>query len=235
MDLTKEETKDFATFHRLCMENGLLERPRDLRTADVQDGVNDEVTLLRFFKAGCQNSHRALQQLQEATKFREEQHILPLYTTIHVDDFEDTRKLVISPLTGRRDKCGLPILVWTMLFHDTLARSVLPRRSAMSGRPSPLTPVSNAIYLVDASVQVRWILMTCYPEIIERIFESQPARKWVDPGTAAKVVVLKKSAVYTTLEKSIDKENIPTKFGGGFAAPNRMSPDLDHGIHQRLH
>ncbi|KNG86291.1 hypothetical protein ANOM_005953 [Aspergillus nomiae NRRL 13137] len=144
---------------------------------------------------------------------------------------------------------------WTMLFHGTLTRSVLPPCSAMSDRPSPSTPVSNAIYLVDASVasakqawdlndsaqEVYWILMTCYPEIIERIFESQPARiwnilkKWVDPGTAAKVVVLKQSAVYTTLGKSIDKENIPTKFGGDFAFPNGMSADLDHGIRQRLH
>ncbi|GAB1196225.1 hypothetical protein APSETT444_005493 [Aspergillus pseudonomiae] len=130
-----------------------------------------------------------------------------------------------------------------MVFHDTLARFILPLCSAMSDWPNLSTPVSNAIYLVDASVvsvkqawnpkdsaqEVCWILMTCYPEIIERIF------KWVDPGTAAKVVVLKQSAVYTTLEKSIDKENIPTKFGGDFAFPNGMSPDLDHGIHQRLH
>ncbi|KAB8262932.1 hypothetical protein BDV32DRAFT_136335 [Aspergillus pseudonomiae] len=232
MDLTKEETKDFATFHRLCMENGLLERPRDLRTADVQDGVNDEVTLLRFFKAGCQNSHRALQQLQEATKFREEQHILPLYTTIHVDDFEDTRKLVISPLTGRRDKCGLPILVVDVAHYNLAAMAQWRESRDMS-----------SWNLKDSAQQVRWILMTLrthgfrtrcatssYLSTIWNIF-----KKWVDPGTAAKVVVLKKSAVYTTLEKSIDKENIPTKFGGGFAAPNRMSPDLDHGIHQRLH
>ncbi|GMG27883.1 unnamed protein product [Aspergillus oryzae] len=56
----------------------------------------------------------------------------------------------------------------------------------------------------------------------------------MDPVTAAKVVVLKQSDVYTTLERYIDKENIPTKFGGGFAFQNGMLPDLDHGIRQHL-
>ena len=73
-----------------------------------------------------------------------------------------------------------------MVFHDSLTRFVLPLCSAMSDRPNPLTPISNAVYIVDASVvcvkqawnlkdfaqEVSWILMTCYPETIERIFVS---------------------------------------------------------------
>ncbi|KAB8248166.1 CRAL-TRIO domain-containing protein [Aspergillus flavus] len=144
------------------------------------------------------------------------------------------------------------------VFHDSLTRFVLPLCSAMDDRPNPSTPVSNAVYIVDASVvsvkqawnlkdfaqEVSWILMTCYPETIERIFVCNvPSyfstiwsifKKWVDPVTAAKVVVLKQSDVYTTLERYIDKENIPTKFGGGFAFQNGMLPDLDHGIRQHL-
>lgn len=72
------------------------------------------------------------------------------------------------------------------VFHDSLTRFVLPLCSAMDDRPNPLTPVSNAVYIVDASVvsvkqawnlkdfaqEVSWILMTCYPETIERIFVS---------------------------------------------------------------
>ncbi|OOO09020.1 cellular retinaldehyde-binding/triple function domain protein [Aspergillus oryzae] len=295
MGLSKEEIERFTTFNRLCTEHGLSERPKGLDTGDVQDGINDEVTLLRFFKASHLNPHRALQQLEEATRFREEQHVLHLYMTIHVDDFEDTRRFY-PHWTGRRDKRGLPILMVDMahydqaamaqwkktrdmscctdptvtstagpnmaqratVFHDSLTRFVLPLCSAMDDRPNPLTPVSNAVYIVDASVvsvkqawnlkdfaqEVSWILMTCYPETIERIFVCNvPSyfstiwsifKKWMDPVTAAKVVVLKQSDVYTTLERYIDKENIPTKFGGGFAFQNGMLPDLDHGIRQHL-
>ncbi|KAB8222338.1 CRAL-TRIO domain-containing protein [Aspergillus novoparasiticus] len=132
------------------------------------------------------------------------------------------------------------------VFHNSLTRFVLPLCSAMDDRPNPSMPVSNAVYIVDASVvsvkqawnlkdftqEVSWILMTCYPETIERIFNI--FKEWVDPVTAAKVVVLKQSEVYATLERYIDKENIPKKFGGGFAFQNGMLPDLDHGIRQRL-
>ncbi|KAE8142349.1 CRAL-TRIO domain-containing protein [Aspergillus pseudotamarii] len=145
-----------------------------------------------------------------------------------------------------------------LVFHDSLTRFVLPLCSAMSDRPNPSTPIGNAVYIVDASVvcvkqawnlkdfaqEVSWILMTCYPETIERIFVCNvPSyfsmiwnifKKWVDPVTAAKVVILKQSEVYRTLERFIDKENIPAKFGGGFAFQNGMLPDLDPGIRQRL-
>ena len=60
----------------------------------------------RFFKASHLNPHRALQQLEEATRFREEQHVLHLYMTIHVDDFEDTRRYV-SPALYRSCYCRL--------------------------------------------------------------------------------------------------------------------------------
>ena len=46
MELSKEETERFATFNRLCTEHGLSERPRGLDAEDIQDGINDEVTLL---------------------------------------------------------------------------------------------------------------------------------------------------------------------------------------------
>ncbi|OGM41699.1 hypothetical protein ABOM_009904 [Aspergillus bombycis] len=120
MELSKEEMGVFATFHRLCTEHGLFERLRDLDTKEVQAGIKDEVTLLRFFRAGFLDPHRALQQLQEATRFREEWHVLSLYITIHVADFKGTRKFY-PHWTGSRDKPGLPILMVDMAHYNQAA------------------------------------------------------------------------------------------------------------------
>ncbi|PIG79152.1 CRAL/TRIO domain protein [Aspergillus arachidicola] len=132
MELSKKETERFETLDRLCTEHGLSQRPKGLDTGDVQDGTNDEATLLkRLFKAGRLNPHRALLQLEEATRFREEQHVLPLYMTIHVDDFEDTRKFY-PHWTGRRDERGLPILMVDMAHYDQAAMAQWRKTRDMS-------------------------------------------------------------------------------------------------------
>ncbi|KAE8152336.1 CRAL/TRIO domain-containing protein [Aspergillus avenaceus] len=295
MELNKEQADQFQEFNHLCSEHGLLGRPKGLHDADVQHGINDEVTLLRFFKAGQFDPQKAIQQFQEAVKFHQAQHVLGLYDNIHVQDFEDARKFY-PHWTGRRDRRGLPILMVDMahynhaglahwkktrtmsccrdpflectdgpnmsqrvsVFYDSLTRFVLPLCSALKDRPNPSIPVSNAVYVVDASVisikqawdlrefaqDISGILMTCYPETIEKIFVCNvPSyfstiwnilKKWLDPVTAKKVVVLKQAEAYTTLEKYIDKENIPERFGGGFPFTNGMLPDLDKGIRQAL-
>ncbi|PIG79157.1 CRAL/TRIO domain protein [Aspergillus arachidicola] len=111
----------------------------------------------------------------------------------------------------------------------------------MDDRLTPSTPVSNAVYIVDASVvslKQAWNLIDFAQEVcnVPSYFSTiwSIFKKWVGPVTAAKLLVLQQSEVYTTLEKYIDKENIPTKFGGGFAFQNWMLPDLDHGIRQPL-
>lgn len=74
-----------------------------------------------------------------------------------------------------------------LVFHDGLTRFVLPLCTAMTDRPDPLVPVTNSVYLVNASCislkqgwdlkdfaqDVSWILATCYPETIDRIFVSK--------------------------------------------------------------
>lgn len=74
-----------------------------------------------------------------------------------------------------------------LVFHDGLTRFILPLCTAMTDRPNPSVPVIKSIYLVDASCislkqawdlkdfaqDVSWILATCYPETIDRIFVSE--------------------------------------------------------------
>ncbi|KAJ5815980.1 hypothetical protein N7447_008213 [Penicillium robsamsonii] len=144
------------------------------------------------------------------------------------------------------------------VYYDSLARFILPLCSMMTDRPNPSVPVTNAIFVVDASnlglkqawglrffaQEISWLLSTCYPETIQRVLVcNAPSyyrtvwkylKGWVDPYTAEKIVVLLEAEVLPTLREYIDDANIPTKFGGKFQYTHGMLPDLDDNIQQFL-
>lgn len=59
-------------------------------------------------------------------------------------------------------------------------------------------------------------------------------KKFIDPATAAKLVILSPTEALPTLTTFIDLDNIPTKFGGTFNFTPGMIPDLDLGIRHAL-
>jgi hypothetical protein len=59
-------------------------------------------------------------------------------------------------------------------------------------------------------------------------------KRFVDPTTAKKIVILTADEVLPTLTHSIDLENIPVQYGGGFHFKQGMVPDLDEGLNGRL-
>lgn len=59
-------------------------------------------------------------------------------------------------------------------------------------------------------------------------------KKFVDPHTASKIVVLSSSEVLPTLREHIEDANIPSLYGGGFAFQHGMLPDLDETMRQSL-
>ncbi|EED14462.1 CRAL/TRIO domain protein [Talaromyces stipitatus ATCC 10500] len=144
------------------------------------------------------------------------------------------------------------------VLHDYITRFVFPLCSAMHDRPQSPEPVSRSVYLIDASSlgfkqawdlrdfarEITWILSTCYPETIDRIhvcnaptYFSQMwniLKKFVDPVTAEKIVVLKSVDVYPVLNQSIHHDDIPTQFGGGFDFSNGMLPNLCPAIQYTL-
>lgn len=76
------------------------------------------------------------------------------------------------------------------VFHDSLTRLVFPLCSVATDGPNPAVTITQSIYLVDASSlglkqgwslrlfaqNISWLLSTCYPETIKRVFVSfQPA------------------------------------------------------------
>lgn len=78
------------------------------------------------------------------------------------------------------------MLQMASVFHDSLVRFVLPLCTMMTDRSNVSTPVSTSIYLVDASElglkqgwnlktfaqEISWLLSTCYPETILKVFVS---------------------------------------------------------------
>ncbi|KAJ6003502.1 hypothetical protein N7451_006049 [Penicillium sp. IBT 35674x] len=144
------------------------------------------------------------------------------------------------------------------VYHDSFARLVFPLCSMMTDRPNPSVAITSSIYLVDASdlglkqgwslryfaQSISWLLSTCYPETIQRVFVcSAPSyfstiwkylKSWVDTNTAEKIVVLSSTEVLPALEEYIDNANIPTTLGGRFPFEHGMLPELDDNIWQHF-
>ncbi|GIJ85039.1 hypothetical protein Asppvi_003894 [Aspergillus pseudoviridinutans] len=168
--------------------------------------------------------------------------------TVHLDQKAVAHWRQTRELSGHR---GSPDMAQRALVHfDYLTRFVFPLCSALRDRPLPSEPVTKAIYLVEGSSiclrqawnlrdfaqDLSWILATCYPETIDRIFICNPpsyfAQIWslmknfVDPVTAEKIVVLNSKDVYGTLNKYIHHDDIPAQFGGAFQFTTGMLPNL---------
>ncbi|KAF9889735.1 hypothetical protein FE257_007041 [Aspergillus nanangensis] len=171
-----------------------------------------------------------------------------------LSDYEKSRSRTLTP-----DAPGVMTATQrASIAHDYLTRFVFPLCTAMRDRPDPEVPVTGAVYLVDLAaftMKQGWdiksytsdigeLLMVGYPEVIQRLYVlNAPAyfammwgimRKWLDRGTADKVVVLPAGEMLATLAMEIDKESIPKQFGGGLEWHKGSTPDIDAGIQAGL-
>ncbi|KAI0441569.1 CRAL/TRIO domain protein [Xylaria telfairii] len=170
--LTADGQKRFQLFVEQCRDHGLLNHPAGLSAEDTLDGLNDEVTLLRFLRARAFDVAGALRQFQEAQAIRCSVNTTETYNTIDIDDFEHLRS-IYPHWSGHRTKHGLPICTLDAAnldgphfakYHnytpsqvtcraitslDYLTRFVLPLCSTMTDRPDPDQPVSRGLYIVD--------------------------------------------------------------------------------------
>ncbi|KAI0408302.1 CRAL/TRIO domain protein [Xylaria palmicola] len=272
--LTADGKECLQSFMKKCQEQGLLERPAGLSDKDALDGLNDEITLFRFLYARAFDIPGALRQFKEAQAIRTSVNTAGAYDTIDIDDFEHLRS-IYPHWSGHRTKRGLPLCTLdaanldgekfakynaytpsqitcrAITSLDYLTRFVLPLCSAMTDRPNPDQPVSNAVYLVDITyitLRQAWslrgyaqsitgLLATCYPEVVDKIYvlNAPPyfskiwafLKGWIDPGTATKLVIVSPADVLPTLLEIIDIESIPERYGGKSTADNGMVPPVD--------
>jgi hypothetical protein len=105
--------------------------------------------------------------------------------TAHLDQKAIAHWRQTRELSGHSNS---PDMAQRALVHfDYLTRFVFPLCSALRDRPQPSQPVTKAVYLVDGSSiclrqawnlrdfaqDISWMLATCYPETIDRIFVSE--------------------------------------------------------------
>ncbi|KAK5126436.1 hypothetical protein LTR85_010672 [Meristemomyces frigidus] len=123
-------------------------------------------------------------------------------------------------------------------LYENLCRFVLPLCSVIPDRPNSETPISQSSNVVDLSkvgITKFWSLRNHmgdasalatahYPETLDHIFVvGAPsffptvwdwAKKWFDPITVSKISILSDKNMKETLEKFVDLDNVPKKYGG---------------------
>lgn len=141
-------------------------------------------------------------------------------------------------------------------LYENLTNFVLPLCSTLPDRPHPETPVSQSNNIVDISkvglkqfwnlkshMQDASTLATAhYPETLDRIFIiGAPSffptvwgwiKRWFDPITVSKIFILSHASMKTTLEKYIEPQHIPKKYGGTLDYEFGQLPNLDPVIEE---
>ncbi|KAK0357583.1 hypothetical protein LTR91_004060 [Friedmanniomyces endolithicus] len=143
-------------------------------------------------------------------------------------------------------------------LYENLCRFVLPLCSAIPDREHAETPISQSNNIVDiskVSFAKFWSLRNHmsdastlatahYPETLDRIFVVgapgffntvwEWAKRWFDPITVSKIFILNDKNILSTLEKYVDRENIPKKYGGTLDWSFGNMPFLEPGIAENL-
>ncbi|KAL8950082.1 MAG: hypothetical protein Q9222_003866 [Ikaeria aurantiellina] len=163
--LSVSDRAAFETFRKLCAHNRLLDRPSGLGKRDLLEGVNDDVSLFRFFTARKCDIHEAYNQFQDAHVTREANDVLGFFDRMDVNDYEETRKLY-PHWVGRRDKRGLPICIFDFGKLDAKTMNAYRRASAsIHGMNIPKSEHAVSPELLRASVVydslVRFVLPLC--------------------------------------------------------------------------
>ncbi|KAK5114722.1 hypothetical protein LTR62_002296 [Meristemomyces frigidus] len=151
-----------------------------------------------------------------------------------------------------------PRMLRLFALYENLCRFVLPLCSAMPDRAHGETPISQSNNIVDiskVSMAKFWSLRNHmsdastlatahYPETLDRIFVvGAPgffstvwgwAKNWFDPITVSKIFILNDKTMLSTMEKFIDRANIPKKYGGDLDWQFGDMPSLEEGIASRL-
>ncbi|KAJ7457661.1 CRAL/TRIO domain-containing protein [Mycena galericulata] len=167
-------------------EDALVAFKRILTEADLYDPAQPEpcpdVTLLRFLRARSWDPAAALKQFSDTQGWRRVHDVDNLYATFDAAEFEDSRRF-FPRWTGRRDKNGMPILVYRLasldsgiqkelsavpperkyqriiVLYEGLIRFIMPLCTFLP-HPSqtPISCVVTIIDLQDVSIGAMWTL-----------------------------------------------------------------------------
>ncbi|KAI0998807.1 hypothetical protein K3495_g9390 [Podosphaera aphanis] len=151
---------------------------------------------------------------------------------------------------SRADGQAPPKLLRLSALYENFQRFILPLCTLLPDRAHPETPITQNVNIVDISgvgfkqfwdlrahMQDASKLATAhYPETLDRILIiGAPAffptvwgwiKKWFDPYTTSKILIIGPADVQKTLEAFMEPQNIPKQYGGQL--------DFQHGDRPRL-
>ncbi|KAF3022267.1 hypothetical protein E8E15_007255 [Penicillium rubens] len=118
--IPSEHEASFKALTQSTQEKVFLSRPESLESRDLCDGISDPPTLLCVALFARQfDPDGALKQFQEACEFREKKHILRLYDSVDISDFEQARQFVRNGEPPKPDMLQL-----ASVYYDHLVRTI---------------------------------------------------------------------------------------------------------------
>ncbi|PWY72596.1 CRAL/TRIO domain protein [Aspergillus eucalypticola CBS 122712] len=164
-ELAPDQSTVLEDFKSYCSTEGLLGRREGLQAGDVEDGITDNTTLLRYLEARRRDPKDALKQWQEASKFQADRQVLRLYDLISVEDYEATRKLY-PHWTGRRDRRGRPILALDVAHLNASTMAAWRKTRSISRQtemilPNPIIPDMEQRAAIHFDSLTRFVLPLC--------------------------------------------------------------------------
>lgn len=106
--LSESQQAALDAFKQLCQDEGYY-KPAGFNGRT--EPTHDDETLLRYLRARKFTPKDAFKQFKDTEDWREENHLVELYDTIDIGEYEETRRLY-PQWTGRRDKRGIPVYVF---------------------------------------------------------------------------------------------------------------------------
>ncbi|KAL2808897.1 CRAL-TRIO domain-containing protein [Aspergillus granulosus] len=158
--LSEQQISAFEILKSLCADAGLLSHPSGLGDEEVEYGLNDDPTLLRFLRARRFNPQGALKQFKDARSTWEANNVSQLYDEIDVASFETARALY-PHWSGRRTKSGRPIFIFDFAYLNQAVLSSYEDNRKGSGSSSTQATLQQREASVALDSITRFILPLC--------------------------------------------------------------------------
>ncbi|EFR00991.1 CRAL/TRIO domain-containing protein [Nannizzia gypsea CBS 118893] len=135
--LSEKQSEALEAFKQQCIERNIYTPAKD-----GQKASHDDSTLLRFLRARRFDVNGALGQFQSTEDWRRDNEIDKLYENFDVDSYEEARK-VYPQWTGRRDRRGIPIYVYTI--KDLNSKNMTAYSSSAASTATSSTHASSKV------------------------------------------------------------------------------------------
>ncbi|EZF29842.1 hypothetical protein H109_06579 [Trichophyton interdigitale MR816] len=135
--LSEKQAEALEAFKQQCVERKIYTPAQDGQAAS-----HDDSTLLRFLRARRFDVNGALGQFQATEDWRRDNEINKLYENFDVYSYEEARK-VYPQWTGRRDRRGIPIYVYTI--KDLNSKNMTAYSSSAATTATSATHTSSKV------------------------------------------------------------------------------------------